>query len=144
MWINRDRILKMELGWNDKTNEKEVTGHIKCVNALCVLGDGTTICSGSDDLTIQVWDTLIPEGKDQPSPIKCVMRGHTQPILALCTLSDGVTIASGSKDRTIILWETYKGQQVTKLVGCLGWVRDLIMLEASCCLWFGPPGRVEP
>jgi len=146
MWIERQRTYKMEMGWDDQTNEKIVTGHIKPVNCLCVLGDGTTLCSGSDDLTIQVWDTLIPEGKDQPSPIRCVMKGHRQPILALCTLTDGVTIASGSKDRTIMLWETYKGQALTTLVGCLGWVRNLIMLKVCFVCWrsfFAPPSTLH-
>ena len=119
------RRLKMEMGWNEKTNEKIVLGHIKPVNCLCVMGNQVDIASGSDDKTIHVWETERPD----LSPIKCVLKGHTAPVLALCCLGDGFTLASGSMDRTIKLWDTKKGECTVTLVGNLGYIRHLMMLK---------------
>ena len=57
-------------------------GHTDYVDSLCLLGDGTTLVSGSNDRTMRFWKTMTGE---------CVntLRGHTRDVTSLCLLGDG-------------------------------------------------------
>ena len=58
--------------WDVATKECVATleGHTSTVSAVCSLGDGSRIASGSDDKTVRVWDVATKE---------CVatLEGHT-------------------------------------------------------------------
>jgi WD40 repeat protein len=67
------------------------------ITSLIVLVDGKTLCSGSHDNTIRVWDV------DKGTCIK-ILEDHTIWITSLVVLGDGKTLCSGSHDKTIRIW----------------------------------------
>ena len=99
---------------------KTLQGHTADVNALCLLGDGVTLASGSDDNTIRFWNTKTGA---------CVntLQGHTDIVSSLCLLGDGVTLASGSSDGTIRFWHPDAGFfcQCWRLRAVLRALRDI-------------------
>merc|ERR1711939_371464 len=106
------------------------TGVLASVTSLCLLGDGATLASGSEDNTIRFWNTVTGE---------CVntLRGHNSVVYALCLLGDGVTLASGSRDRAIRFWNTVTGECVNTLRGHNSFVYSLCLLGDGATLASG-------
>jgi hypothetical protein len=61
--------------------------------------DGKRIVSGSNDLTLRLWDG--ETGKPLGEPL----RGHRSPVLSVAFSPDGKRIVSGSADNTLRLWD---------------------------------------
>ncbi|ETO33729.1 G-protein beta WD-40 repeats containing protein, partial [Reticulomyxa filosa] len=84
---------------NDKSNSIGVIG-----------GNGYTICSGSDDKTIRVWDI-------ETLKQLIVIKGHTHWITSVRCGSDELinTMLSGSDDKSARLWDIRSGRQIQAL-----------------------------
>jgi len=84
------------------------TGHATRVNSVTFSPDGQVIASGSDDLTIKLWDAAT--GKQLRS-----LSGHTDGVRSVAFSPDGKVVASGSGDITIRLWDAATGRQLRSL-----------------------------
>src|SRR5258708_1431741 len=80
-------------------------GHTDKVDHLAWSPDGQRIASGSDDETVQVWDTA--NGSHS-----LTYHGHTLVVNAVSWSPDGTHIASGSRDQTVQVWEATTGKTV--------------------------------
>ena len=107
-----------------------LTGHTDWVRCIRLLPDGRVL-SGSDDMTIKVWDLEKPDGEQCTH----ILTGHTSWVRCIGVLPDG-RVLSGSDDGTIKVWDLEKpdGEQCTHtLTGHTGSVR---------CMGALPDGRV--
>ncbi|ETO05806.1 G-protein beta WD-40 repeats containing protein [Reticulomyxa filosa] len=99
---------------NNNCNEKS--------NGIGVIGgNGYTICSGSFDKSIRIWD--IETAKKLLS-----LKGHTDSVMSVKYGSNklginGVanTILSGSMDKSVRLWDIRSGQQIQLFTGHTSW-----------------------
>jgi WD40 repeat protein len=73
----------------------EWIGHTDTVRCLCHSPDGHHIATGSEDMTIRIWDAKTGAVVGEP------LRGHTGSVLSVAYSPDGQHITSGSSDRTI-------------------------------------------
>ena len=79
------------------------TGHTGPVNALALSPDGRFLVSGSEDLTLKIWDTATGN-------VLRTLSGHEKDVLAVAISPDGKLIASGSADQTVRIWDVVTGQ----------------------------------
>ena len=97
--------------WDVATKECVATleGHTNSVNAVCGLGDGSRIASGSSDKTVRVWDVATKE---------CVatLEGHTNYVWAVCGLGDG-RASRAAADKTVRVWDVATKECVATLEG---------------------------
>ncbi|MCX6560586.1 MAG: caspase family protein [Candidatus Aminicenantes bacterium] len=84
------------------------TGHAARVNSIAFSPDSRVIASGSDDLTIKLWDAAT--GKQLRS-----LAGHTDGVRSVAFSPDGKVVASGSGDITIKMWDAATGRQLRSL-----------------------------
>ena len=87
-------------------SQKVLRGHNAAVHTVAFSPDGRHIVSGSDDRTIQVWDTQtgVQVGNS--------LQGHTHGVNSVAFSPDGRHIVSGSYDRTIQVWDAQTGVQL--------------------------------
>ncbi|KAG9022586.1 hypothetical protein FRB95_014572 [Tulasnella sp. JGI-2019a] len=77
-------------------------GHTGRVNCVAISPDGTTIVSGSNDKTLQLWDVKTGEG------IGKAMGGHTQPVSSIDSSLDGkhiLSVSQGAYENLVWSWE---------------------------------------
>ncbi|ETO10540.1 hypothetical protein RFI_26836, partial [Reticulomyxa filosa] len=69
--------------------------------------NGYTICSGSFDQTIRIWDI-------ETTKQSCVFKGHTSCVKSVKYGSNELinTILSGSYDESVLLWDIRSGKQI--------------------------------
>ena len=79
------------------------TGHTGSVNALALSPDGRFLVSGSEDLTLKIWDTATGN-------VLRTLSGHEKGVLAAAVSPDGTRIASGAADQTVRVWDVLTGQ----------------------------------
>ncbi|KAG8986788.1 POC1 centriolar protein A [Tulasnella sp. JGI-2019a] len=86
------------------------TKHSNRINAVAILPDGTTIVSGSDNKTLQLWDakTGVPIGQ--------AMEGHANWVRCVAVSPDSTTIVSGSHDATLQLWDAKTGEPIGQAI----------------------------
>jgi len=84
------------------------TGHTGSVNALALSPDGRFLVSGSEDVTLKIWDTATGN-------VLRTLSGHEQSVLAAAISPDGRTIASGGADASVRVWNVVTGES-TKTV----------------------------
>ncbi|MGI2908385.1 protein kinase domain-containing protein [Tolypothrix sp. VBCCA 56010] len=85
-------------------------GHSSDVNSVTFSPDGQMLVTGSDDLTIKLWNLATKQ------EIR-TFKGHSSYIYAIAISPDGQTIASGSFDKTIKLWNLNTGEEIRTLKG---------------------------
>lgn len=85
-------------------------GHSSDVNSVTFSPDGQMLATGSDDLTIKLWNLATKQ------EIR-TFKGHTSWVWAIAISPDGQTIASGSADKTIKLWNLNTGKEIRTLIG---------------------------
>ncbi|HML22978.1 MAG TPA: c-type cytochrome [Aggregatilinea sp.] len=83
-------------------------GHEEYVNSVAWSPDGTILASGSDDMTVRLWDVATGE------EIR-VLRGHEDYVNAVAFSPDGRTIASASYDGVVKLWSATSGQEIRQM-----------------------------
>ena len=84
------------------------TGHTGSVNALALSPDGRFLVSGSEDLTLKIWDTATGN-------VLRTLSGHDKSVLAAAISPDGKLLASGSADQTVRVWDVVTGQSFRAL-----------------------------
>lgn len=84
------------------------------------------ICSGSNDNTVRLWNTVSGES------IK-TFSGHTKAVTSVAFSPDGIYICSGSLDKTVRLWLVENGDAVCILRGS--------PFEVNC-VKFSPNGKL--
>ena len=81
-------------------------GHTQQVRTVAFSPDGRHIVSGSNDMTIQLWDAQTGGQVGNP------LQGHTSSVNSVAFSLDGRLIVSGSNDMSIQLWNAQTGGQV--------------------------------
>ncbi|CCA75830.1 hypothetical protein PIIN_09818 [Serendipita indica DSM 11827] len=76
--------------------------------------DGSRVVSGSEDMTIRLWDVETGQPFGKP------LRAHQYSVLTVAFSPDGVRIASGSSDRSILIWDANTGQLLRQLLQAHG------------------------
>ncbi|CAK90344.1 unnamed protein product (macronuclear) [Paramecium tetraurelia] len=110
--VNLNQASLFNCKWkNIKIHElNKLNGHSGTINTLCFSPDGTTLASGSDDISIRLWDVKTGQ---QIAKID----GHSHYVMSVNFSPDGTTLASGSEDNSIRLWNVKTGQLKAKLDG---------------------------
>ena len=95
------------------------------IRALAFSPDGKTFASGSEDMTVRIWNTK--RGSKHGT-----LKGHTGWVTALAFSKDGKTIASGDTDGTVRVWNVHKKREVALLKG---------HINTILALAFAPDGK---
>lgn len=77
---------------------RELTGHRGNINGLAWSSDGVTLCSGSGDSNVALWDG--PTGK-----LLCMLRGHRDWAFAVAWAPGDKLLVSASIDATLRVWD---------------------------------------
>jgi WD40 repeat protein/uncharacterized caspase-like protein len=78
------------------------------IASVAVSVDGSLVASGSEDMSIQLWDPSL--GREIRT-----LRGHTDIVTSLAFLGDKALLASGSRDGTVRVWDVQSGQLVDRI-----------------------------
>ncbi len=97
------------------------TGHTGSVNALALSPDGRFLVSGSEDVTLKIWDTATGN-------VLRTLSGHEQPVLAVAISPDGRWIASGGADATVRVWNVLTGES-TRIASHSGAVKNVVFSD---------------
>ena len=95
------------------------------IRALAFSPDGKTFASGSEDMTVRIWNTK--RGSKHGT-----LKGHTGWVTALAFSKDGKTIASGDTEGTVRVWNVRKKREVALLKG---------HINTILALAFAPDGK---
>ncbi len=88
-----------------------LTGHTAQVKSIVFSPDGETLAIGSEDNTIQLWDT-----KTHKLNAKCI--GHEKDVNLLVFSPDSKMLVSTSKDWKMRLWDVQTGKSLKTITGC--------------------------
>jgi ribosome assembly protein 4 len=98
-----------------------LAGHTEAVLSVAFAPDGATLCSGSGDHTVRVWDL------NTQTPAH-TLRGHRGWILCIAWCANGLKLASGSMDGEVRVWDPHSGLQLgvpltghTKHINGISW-----------------------
>ena len=72
--------------------------------------DGTRIVSGSNDMSVRVWDASTVAELGIPN-------GHSAIVFSVAFSSNSTRIVSGSDDRFVRLWDASTGKELRRLEG---------------------------
>lgn len=117
----------------DATSMRQLAGHSRSVDAVCVLADGKTLVSSGVDHSVRVWS--LETGKLIRS-----LTQHTKPIHALAVRpgNSGLPmVASAAADRTIRFWQPTIGRMVRYIrleaePLDVAWTKDGEQILAAC------------
>jgi ribosome assembly protein 4 len=84
-----------------------LAGHTEAVLSVAFAPDGSTLCSGSGDHTVRVWDL------NTQTPAH-TLRGHRGWILCIAWCANGLKIASGSMDGEVRIWDPHLGSSARR------------------------------
>ena len=97
---------------------RTLEGHNDPISSVDISADGRRAVSGSEDLTVRVWDL-------ETGSCLRVFGGHTKRVSSVCITFDGKYAASGSQDKTIRVWDLESGECLWTLEGHLAEVLSL-------------------
>ncbi len=107
---------------------RQLSGHRGFVSSVCLLPDGRSILSASDDHTLCLWDAT--SGRAVRT-----FDGHAQRVTAVSTTADGAWALSGSDDFSLKLWEVKTGRCV-KTINTPGTVFSVALsADGTRALW---------
>ena len=110
--------------WNTTTGKRRVTlnGHTNFfkegpdedekeagIQAIAFTLDGKTLVSGSEDKTVQLWNTNGAK--------RSTLRAHQGWVTAVAFSSDGAIVASGDTNKVIRVWDVDTGGELATLIG---------------------------
>ena len=110
--------------WNTTTGRRWVTlnGHTNFfkegpdedekeadIQAIAFTLDGKTLVSGSEDKTVQLWNTNGAK--------RTTLRGHQGWVTTVAFSTDGKTVASGDTNKIIKVWDVDTGRERVTLIG---------------------------
>ncbi|THU79671.1 hypothetical protein K435DRAFT_810519 [Dendrothele bispora CBS 962.96] len=98
------------------------------VMAVAFSPDGSQLASGSEDHTVQIWNTAT--GQEEAK-----LGGHTAKVWSVAFSPDGNRLASGSEDHTVRIWNTATGQEEAKLEGHTALVCQLASGSEDRTVW---------
>ncbi|MFI5378271.1 MAG: family 16 glycoside hydrolase [Tepidisphaerales bacterium] len=105
------------------------------MHSMAVSPDGKLVVSGSDDMTVRVWD--LAAGKQT----HC-FEGHTGAVTSVAFSPDGKLVASGSEDHTARVWELATGRLICQFdrasdrVNCVAFsASGKSLLTGSCDMY---------
>ena len=75
-------------------DEPELKGHIGLVLSVAFSPDGSQIVSGSDDMTVHIWNAATGE-------VEAILKDHTNSVTSVAFSQNGSQVVSGSYDKTI-------------------------------------------
>jgi len=79
------------------------SGHTDRVTSLVFSPNGASLISGSNDMTVKLWDI-------QTGGVVKTFSGHTDWVWSVSISADCTKIASGSEDKTMRLWDIQSGE----------------------------------
>ncbi|SLM38544.1 prolyl oligopeptidase [Lasallia pustulata] len=88
-------------------------GHLDRVNTVAFSPDGKQLASGSDDMTVWIWDAATGATLQ-------TLEGHSDWIKAVAFSPDGKQLASGSGDKTVRIWDAATGATLQRSEGRRG------------------------
>jgi WD40 repeat protein len=108
------------------THIRELRGHTGIVQSVAFSPDGATIASGSNDMSVRIWDASMGRQLQE-------LKGHTGSVYSVAFSPKWATIASGEKSSngSVRIWDARTGRQLRKLKGHNSGVK---------CLAFSPDG----
>ena len=77
--------------------------HTEDVNCIVFSSDGTSLVSGSDDMTVKFWDM-------QTGGVVKTFFGHTHRVWSVSISADSTAIASGAQNQKTYLWNIQAGE----------------------------------
>ncbi len=104
--------------WRSLQRIQTLTGHSDEVNTLAFNSPETTLVSGSDDKTINIWKLK------NRTKIR-TLRGHKGIVYSVAINADGQTLVSGSGDKTIKIWNINTNKEINTLSGHKGLVNSV-------------------
>jgi len=107
--------------------------HEASVKTLAWSPDGKSIASGSDDLTIRIWDALT--GKRVSTCAGCIR--YDRCVQSICWSPDGKQLVSADEDQRVCIWDTTNG---TLLLEHREYVGKVKSLWADCAVAWSPDG----
>ena len=105
-------------------NPTKLLGHADWVRSLCCTKDESRLISGSNDMTVRIWDIQTGETIQiltvPGSRIRCV-----------CMSDDDKRIICGAEDHTIRIWDLETGCPIRILRGHTDWVTSVCCMPSS-------------
>ena len=101
--------------FDSQTNSllRTLSGHTGEVLSIAFSPDSNTIASGSEDLTVKLWEV-------SSGSLKTTLSGHNGDVEAVAFSPNGNTLASGSGDGAIKLWQVIGNAQPRTFLGHSG------------------------
>ena len=99
-------------------------GHTDWVRSLCCTKDELRLISGSNDMTVRIWDIQTGETIQ-------ILSGMESRIRSVCMSDDGMQIICGAEDHTIRTWDLESGCPIRILRGHTDWVTSVCALAGT-------------
>ncbi|MCG9126215.1 WD40 repeat domain-containing protein [Candidatus Poribacteria bacterium] len=104
--------------WDAATGYLKASIKVNAVRSLAISPDGTTIATGSNNGSVDLWNVTTRQLIGQ-------YIGHTSIVSSIAFSPDNTIIATASEDKTIRIWDIHTGQSIMVLTGHEEWVTSV-------------------